>query len=459
VKSNMKILMVTIGYPPEQVGGTETHVLGLVEALKAKGNTCHVTYIEPFEDASRQAIEIASREYLGTPVHIVRANRAHFMLEFITFDDKLRAALLAALHKVIAQVQPDVVHVLPLRLDVESHLIKSLRHEGQKVVLSYLSSTTGCARGDLVYMGKEVCDGRIIQSRCTACLYHYKGVSAPAAHALSRLPITFFRAGYSAVDKLPQARKLRSFFSIPLLIEATSKAWTRAMRHADTVIAVCDWVRRVLLINNVPASKVRMSRLGLRIINPQEIEPQPRTGMTRFGYVGRIGREKGIGVLIEALERLPKDTPFRFEVCSSTFSARIRSSDQEELVCRLQKLAASDPRLVIRDNISDKELQSVLAQWDAIVVPSLWLESGPLVVHEAFSVRTPVIGSDRGGIAELVEHGKTGFLVPPNDAKALSEVLRLCAAQPALLRNLRANIGRVRTTVEVADDMISLYSA
>ena len=459
MNASMKVLMVTIGYPPEQVGGTETHVLGLAEALKAKGNTCHVTYIEPFEDANKPAIEIASREYLGTPVHVVRVNRAHYMLEFITFDEKLRAALLAAFHRVVAEVQPDVVHVLPLRLDVESHLIASLRQRGQKVVLSYLSSTTGCARGDLVYMGKEVCDGRIIQSRCTACLYHYKGVSAPAAHALSRLPVNFFRAGHAASDKVPQARKLRSFFSIPLLIEATSKAWNRAMRHANTVVAVCGWVERVLLINNVPASKVRMSRLGLRIINPQEIEPQPHTGATRFGYVGRIGREKGIGVLIEALELLPKDAPFRFEVCSSTFSARLRSSDQEELVCRLQKLAASDPRLVIRGQISDSELQSVLAQWDAIIVPSLWLESGPLVVHEAFSVRTPVIGSDRGGIAELVEHGKTGFLVPPNDPTSLSEVLRLCAEQPELLRNLRANIGKVRTTVEVADDMLRLYSA
>ncbi|HYO49201.1 MAG TPA: glycosyltransferase, partial [Chloroflexia bacterium] len=422
----MKILMVTIGYPPEQVGGTETHVLGLVEALKAKGNTCHVTYIEPFEDAIGPAIAIASREYLGTPVHMVRVNRAHHMLEFITFDTKLRAALLAAFHRVVADVHPDVVHVLPLRLEVESYLIESLRQQGQKVVLSYLSSTTGCARGDLVYMGKEVCDGRIIQSRCTACLYHYKGVSAPAAHVLSRVPVAFFRAGHSASDKIPGARKLRSFFSIPLLIEATSKAWARAMRHADTVVAVCGWVQRVLLTNNVPASKVRMSRLGLRIINPQEIAPQPRIGPTCFGYVGRIGREKGIGVLIEALERLPMHVPFRFEVCSSTFSARIRSSDQEELVCRLQKLATSDPRLMIRSNIGDSELQSMLAQWDAIVVPSLWLESGPLVVHEAFSVRTPVIGSDRGGIAELVEHGKTGFLVPPNDAKALSEVLQLC---------------------------------
>jgi glycosyltransferase involved in cell wall biosynthesis len=455
----MKILMVTIGYPPEQVGGTETHVLGLVEALKAKGNTCHVTYIEPFEDAGRPAIEIASREYLGTPVHTVRVNRAHYMLEFITFDAKLRAALLAAFHRVVAEVQPDVVHVLPLRLDVESHLIESLRHKGQKVVLSYLSSTTGCARGDLVYMGKEVCDGRIIQSRCTACLYHYKGVSAPAAHVLSRLPVTLYHTGHSATDKIPGARKLRSFFSIPLLIEATSKAWTRAMRHADTVVAVCGWVQRVLVINKVPARKISMSRLGLRIINPQEVTPQPRAGTTCFGYVGRIGKEKGIGVLIEALERLPRHIPFRFEICSSTFSARIRSSDQEELVCRLRRLAASDPRLVIRDNISDSELQSVLAQWDAIVVPSLWLESGPLVVHEAFSVRTPVIGSDRGGIAELVEHGTTGFLVPPNDAKSLSEILRLCAEQPELLRSLRANIGRVRTTVEVADDMLKLYSA
>src|SRR5207253_11522125 len=68
------------------------------------------------------------------------------------------------------------------------------------------------------------------------------------------------------------------------------------------------------------------------------------------------------------------------------------------------------------------QLAATLARWDALVVPSLWLESGPQVVYEAFGVQTPVIGSDLGGIGELVQHGRTGFLVPIRSEEHTSEL-------------------------------------
>jgi len=49
------------------------------------------------------------------------------------------------------------------------------------------------------------------------------------------------------------------------------------------------------------------------------------------------------------------------------------------------------------------------AKWDAMVVPSLWLESGPQVIYEAFAVKTPILGSRLGGIAELCVKERPGF--------------------------------------------------
>jgi glycosyltransferase involved in cell wall biosynthesis len=92
-----------------------------------------------------------------------------------------------------------------------------------------------------------------------------------------------------------------------------------------------------------------------------------------------------------------------------------------------------------------------------MVVPSLWLESGPQVIYEAFAVKTPIIGSRLGGIAELVREGETGFLCAPNSANELTTLMRRFAKRPADLRRLRGNIPAVKTTGDVAEDMLKVY--
>lgn len=450
--------MATIGYPPEQVGGTEVFVHGLIEALRPRGYHCEVVYLEPFEQPGGPAVELRRREHEGTPVHVIRVNRAWHRLEFIQFDAVARARILEAYERVVETVQPGLVHVHPLVLGFDSYLVERLRQQSRKVVVTFHSSTTSCARGDLVRFGTEVCDGRIRPKRCTACLYHFHGVPRPAAALLARLPRGLYRAAYRSADALgPTGRKLRSFFSIPLLIEAQGKAWARAMGQADAVVAVCRWVRDVILGNGVPADKVMLSRHGLRI-DGSRVPQRPPGAAACFGYLGRISPEKGISILLDALASLPQAIPFRFEFCSATLGRSNLRPEEGALVERVRTLATRDSRIRVLDGVANERLAEVLAGWDALVVPSLWFESGPQVVYEAFSVRTPVIGSDRGGIAELVEDGRTGYLVPPGDAGALAAVLRDCALDPGRLRRLRGQIGPVRTTADLADDMEALYA-
>jgi len=89
----------------------------------------------------------------------------------------------------------------------------------------------------------------------------------------------------------------------------------------------------------------------------------------------------------------------------------------------------------------------------------LWFESGPQVIYEAFAAGVPVIGSRRGGIAELVSHGETGFLFEPASARELASLLARFAADPASLRTLRSRIPPVRTTADVAAEMLQMYDS
>ena len=79
-----------------------------------------------------------------------------------------------------------------------------------------------------------------------------------------------------------------------------------------------------------------------------------------------------------------------------------------------------------------QDVASIYAQFDALAVPSLWLENSPLVIHEAFMAGLPVVGARIGGIADLVQHDVNGLLYPPESSAALGAALATLSRHRAL---------------------------
>jgi glycosyltransferase involved in cell wall biosynthesis len=90
-----------------------------------------------------------------------------------------------------------------------------------------------------------------------------------------------------------------------------------------------------------------------------------------------------------------------------------------------------------------------------MVVPSLHHELFGMVAVEGALAGLPVIASATGGLQEIVEPGRTGFLAPAGDAPALARYLRILLADPALARRMgeagRAN-ALLRYTIEATTD-------
>ena len=122
-------------------------------------------------------------------------------------------------------------------------------------------------------------------------------------------------------------------------------------------------------------------------------------------------------------------------------------------------LAAGDPRVRFCPSLASDRVVDVLAGYDAVLVPSQWLETGPLVVLESFAAGVPVVGSNLGGIAELVRHERDGLLVPYADQSAWLSALSRLARDRALVETLRAGVRRPRSADDVASDMVSVYES
>ena len=100
----------------------------------------------------------------------------------------------------------------------------------------------------------------------------------------------------------------------------------------------------------------------------------------------------------------------------------------------------------------------LLRGYDLLAVPSRWLETGPLVVLEAFAAGIPVIGSNLGGISELVEDEIDSVLVEADSIEAWSRAIRRFCDDHCFLEHLRQGIRLPRRMDAVANEMLVLYN-
>ena len=109
------------------------------------------------------------------------------------------------------------------------------------------------------------------------------------------------------------------------------------------------------------------------------------------------------------------------------------------------------------------DVPALLAGAAIAVVPSLWEEAFGLAVVEAMAAGVPLVASRTGGIPELVEDGKTGMLVPPGDARALADALRVLLGNPGLRGAMAVqgpiSAGRRFSLERAAVDLYALVSA
>ena len=206
----------------------------------------------------------------------------------------------------------------------------------------------------------------------------------------------------------------------------TERAQAALPRQAGKIQTVLNATDTALFRKYPPSA-------GAGAVGPALAEPRP----FQFLYVGRLTRDKGVHVLLEAFAAVHAASPgARLVIAGSSFFANApKTSYEQGLALQAAPLSAS---IVFTGFIPHGELRFMYAQADAVVVPSIWQEPFGLVGLEAMSSEACVIATRVGGIPELVADGQTGLLVAPGDARALA------AAMTRVMQDLglRQRLGR-----------------
>jgi glycosyltransferase involved in cell wall biosynthesis len=225
----------------------------------------------------------------------------------------------------------------------------------------------------------------------------------------------------------------------------------------QVVIAISDFVRQVLAESGVPADMIEVIPDGI------EFPSEPPNAHLRsrmraqwgfeeddflIGYMGGVTPEKGQDIAIEALRILEHSLPSARLVVAGKFCGR----EWEQAQCETQLARNRLKRLGPIDNLAD-----FFAGLDLYAMPSRAEGLGSAALL-AMAHGVPVVATRVGGLPELVEDQRTGWLVPPDSPPALADVIVSAAADRLGLRTLGCQ-ARERARQYASDIMVERTEA
>ena len=430
----MRILHVSYSWLPAPPGGTEIYVDRLMRDLDALGVESVVA--APAEASGREVID-------GRAIYRFDASGKDSTIESLYGGD---AAAAAKFVSVLDEVAPDVLHQHAFSPACSSALIRMAQARGIATVFTYHTPTASCVRGTLLQWGTNRCDGLMDLDACTKCVLQRHGVPKPLARLAGVVPA----AVAAGAARRGLSGGVWTSLRMRRLVESYHRDVRALLERADRVVVLTEWVGELLRRNGVGSDRLVRCAHGVEPVSA----PPPRAARkrTRLVHLGRLDPVKGTALLLRAMRHAP-DAAVDLDIFGV-----VQDPSAAAEFNRLAQLAAGDARIQLLPAIPHAAVTTTLAEYDAVVIPSQWMETGPLVVLEAFSAGVPVIGSNLGGIADKVQHGHNGLLVSPwNEEQAWSDALRHAGDRRVLLQQLARGVAAPRTSAAVAADMAGLY--
>ncbi len=391
-----RILVAAHNHPSLHPGGTEIFAHDLFRAYQRAGH--EALFLGATNQIHREARPGTSFQGIGPAGDEVLLWSGHFDRFFMSQIDLY--GVVPDVTELLRDFRPDVVHLHHLLLLGAEfpHIVRRTLPNCQIVMTLHDYYPICHHDGLMVRTGSRELCYQASPDRCHAC---FKDIPLDRFALRER----HLKALLSTVDH---------FISPSAFLKERFVQWGLA----EDAISVIP--------NGIPTRKASARR--------QRLEG----GRPVFGYFGNLNPWKGATVLLEAARQLLAD--------GLEFELRVHGGapfQSKKFVDEIDELfAGTAPSVQRRGPYRREDIGDLLAAVDCTIVPSVWWENAPLVIQEAQAQGRPVIASNIGGMAEMIEHGVNGLTVPPNDARALAAAMRNLLEQPNLLQELSANARR-----------------
>ena len=450
----MKILQVSHGFPPEQSAGTERYTWQVARALRQRGHD--VTVFTRRADWRLPEYGVAEDTVDGMPVFRVN----HTWRVCASFEDSYRHPAVAdRFGELLDRLRPDVIHVQHL-VHLSTRLPEEAARRKIPVVMTFHDYWFLCNQGQLLRRDGALC-AEAVSGSCLDCADLWLAVDSRLRRLLTALERWWPDLRYRAS---PLRGLVRPWFRWRHRQPARQAAMVRRMRaRREEMLRVAESIAiglvpsrtllDQLLALGLPRERLRVLSYGSRAFDPPA-PPRAVPGPLRAAFLGQVLPAKGVHVFLQAAERLAGQ---RAEF--HCYGGPPPYGDVDGYAGRMRRHAAKLPHVRWHGAYAWEVLPAILQQIDVVVVPSVWYENQPFVILEAFAAGIPVVATNLGGMAELVQDGRNGLLFPRADARALAGCLERLAQDPGLLARLRQGVGGVKRMEDHTLELESIYAS
>lgn len=396
----MNIVLATYSYYPYNFGGTEVYISGLAKFLKNQGHTITI---------------IAGMPELAFTDHPVLYDDDHLKTITYKFDDidvigvimkntttleiysKFRFQAVASWIKILnlmPQQQWDILHFHAYTFAIGRNILNAMKrhYPSVKIYFSY-HLPVSCVKNTLVF-GNQMkdCTTKPGVNICSACYLNYK----------KSIPLTL---GKSLLYFLPELKSEKPpfIFRLKYLVRESINAFKHLVHSVDRWQVFSEQIHDTLLLNGVSRKKLFVFNHGvdkLFLEGDGKLNQSKRSqNTTSFLYVGRFEKLKGFHTLLNSWNGLDEKEDRKLEIIGEM------QSNDEEISLVIEKTKARND-IIWHGKKTQSEIAHILEKVHCAIIPSEWVEIGPLVYHEAISKGCDVIASDIGGNKLLAEKYK-----------------------------------------------------
>ncbi len=191
-----------------------------------------------------------------------------------------------------------------------------------------------------------------------------------------------------------------------------------------------------LMVNEKPSvvAYPPTDRFG-EAISEEEIEERGKKKELKVLFLGNVIGRKGLYTLLEAVSF--QQSALQVDIVGSLTSEPVYAKQMQKFVTD-NNLSS---RVTFHSSLNNQPLKQKLQQAHILVVPSSY-EGFGIVYLEGMGFGLPAIGTTAGAAGEIIEHGKTGYLIEPNDSNTLAQHITSLAQDRNLLAQLSLNARR-----------------
>lgn len=261
---------------------------------------------------------------------------------------------------------------------------------------------------------------------------------------------TFYRDGHICEDCVEHGLKC-----------ALKHSCYRGSKIQTFACVISTWFHRMTgiygKINYICLTEFNKSKLSeMKQIKPKKVFVKPNfvesncsfipeeSRENQFVFAGRLDKLKGIDILFKAWKRMG-DTAPKLVVCGT--------GPMDEW-CK-EFVRKKQVNIELRGFVPNIEVQKLIANSRALVLPTQWYEGFPMSIVEAFSVGTPVVCSDLGNAGSIVEEGVTGCKFKPDSADDLVSASMRCSG---MCESTYREYQKKYTVEKNYDKLIEIYS-